>query len=90
MFCNGSHGISVGSLGQYPGGFDIVENVYIYNTSLHNASVSGKFRTGDEALINYYRMVLASRSGPTPPRHSAVISKEVVDRGGSTTSPMTP
>jgi galacturan 1,4-alpha-galacturonidase len=40
MFCNGSHGISVGSLGQYPGEYDIVENIYVYNTSMHNASVS--------------------------------------------------
>ena len=40
MFCNGSHGISVGSLGQYPGEYDIVENVYVYNTSMHNAIVS--------------------------------------------------
>lgn len=40
MWCNGSHGISVGSLGQYVGQFDIVENIYVFNTSLHNASVS--------------------------------------------------
>lgn len=29
MHCNGSHGISVGSLGQYPGSYDIVENVHV-------------------------------------------------------------
>lgn len=29
MHCNGSHGISVGSLGQYKGEVDIVENVYV-------------------------------------------------------------
>jgi len=39
MWCNGSHGISVGSLGQYKGEFDIVENIYVFNTSLHNATV---------------------------------------------------
>lgn len=43
MWCNGSHGISVGSLGQYVGEYDIVENVYVYNASLHNASVSPSF-----------------------------------------------
>lgn len=29
MHCNGSHGISVGSLGQYKGEVDIVQNVYV-------------------------------------------------------------
>ncbi|KAL4805890.1 Exopolygalacturonase X-1 [Aspergillus unguis] len=38
LHCNGSHGISVGSLGQYPGEVDIVKNVYVYNISMYNAS----------------------------------------------------
>jgi len=38
LFCNGSHGISVGSLGQYVGEFDIVSDVYVFNVSLHNTS----------------------------------------------------
>lgn len=33
LFCNGSHGISVGSLGQYVGEVDIVENVYVSTTT---------------------------------------------------------
>jgi galacturan 1,4-alpha-galacturonidase len=40
IHCNGSHGISVGSLGQYPGEVDLVENVLVYNVSMFNASVS--------------------------------------------------
>lgn len=40
LHCNGSHGISVGSLGQYPGEVDIVQNVLVYNISMFNASVS--------------------------------------------------
>jgi hypothetical protein len=39
LHCNGSHGISVGSLGQYKGEVDIVENVLVYNISMFNASV---------------------------------------------------
>jgi galacturan 1,4-alpha-galacturonidase len=39
MWCNGSHGISVGSLGQYKGEFDIVENIYVFNASMHNTTV---------------------------------------------------
>jgi galacturan 1,4-alpha-galacturonidase len=40
LHCNGSHGISVGSLGQYEGEVDIVQNVLVYNISMFNASVS--------------------------------------------------
>ena len=39
LYCNGSHGISVGSLGQYIGEVDIVKNVLVYNISMYNASV---------------------------------------------------
>ncbi|CBF78078.1 hypothetical protein AN8761.2 [Aspergillus nidulans FGSC A4] len=38
LYCNGSHGISVGSLGQYIGEVDIVKNVLVYNISMYNAS----------------------------------------------------
>src|ERR1700753_561644 len=38
MHCNGSHGISVGSLGQYKGEVDLVENIYVFNISMYNAS----------------------------------------------------
>lgn len=39
LHCNGSHGISVGSLGQYVGEVDIVKNILVYNISMYNASV---------------------------------------------------
>ncbi|EGX52955.1 Exopolygalacturonase X-1 [Orbilia oligospora] len=38
LFCNGSHGISVGSLGQYYKVYDLVEDIYVYNTTMINAS----------------------------------------------------
>ncbi|RDL33266.1 Exopolygalacturonase [Venustampulla echinocandica] len=44
LFCNGSHGISVGSLGQYVGEFDIVENIYVFNISMHNASDGARIK----------------------------------------------
>jgi len=37
LVCDGSHGVSVGSLGQYPGEFDIVENVTVSNIQMLNA-----------------------------------------------------
>ena len=44
LVCNGSHGISVGSLGQYPGEVDYVENVYVYNISMSNASDGARIK----------------------------------------------
>ncbi|KAF7191048.1 Exopolygalacturonase X-1 [Pseudocercospora fuligena] len=44
LHCNGSHGISVGSLGQYVGEVDIVENVYVYNISMYNASDGARIK----------------------------------------------
>ncbi|KAK7725800.1 hypothetical protein SLS63_007955 [Diaporthe eres] len=42
--CTGSHGISVGSLGQYKGETDIVENLYIYNISMADASDAARIK----------------------------------------------
>ncbi|KAF2002010.1 glycoside hydrolase family 28 protein [Amniculicola lignicola CBS 123094] len=44
LICNGSHGISVGSLGQYKGQVDIVKNVYVYNISMSNASDGARIK----------------------------------------------
>ncbi|KAH8198061.1 hypothetical protein TruAng_007785 [Truncatella angustata] len=44
LFCNGSHGISVGSLGQYKGEYDIVENVFVTNISMHNATDGARIK----------------------------------------------
>ncbi|KAE8351579.1 putative exopolygalacturonase X [Aspergillus coremiiformis] len=38
LHCNGSHGISVGSLGQYKDEVDIVENILVYNIAMYNSS----------------------------------------------------
>ncbi|KAI8972908.1 pectin lyase-like protein [Trametes punicea] len=44
MWCNGSHGISVGSLGQYAGETDIVENVYVSNITMLNAQNGARIK----------------------------------------------
>jgi galacturan 1,4-alpha-galacturonidase len=44
LWCNGSHGISVGSLGQYQGEFDIVQDVYVYNTSMNHAGDGARIK----------------------------------------------
>ncbi|KAK5174237.1 uncharacterized protein LTR77_001317 [Saxophila tyrrhenica] len=44
MHCNGSHGISVGSLGQYKGTYDIVENVMVSNIEMSNATDGARIK----------------------------------------------
>ena len=56
--CIGSHGMSVGSLGQYANRTDIVENLYIYNVSLTNSSDGARIKvwpgiqTSFQTLLN--------------------------------------
>ncbi|KAK7692025.1 hypothetical protein QCA50_005430 [Cerrena zonata] len=44
LSCNGSHGISVGSLGQYAGEYDIVENVTATNIRMSNAQNGARIK----------------------------------------------
>ncbi|KAJ0309702.1 hypothetical protein Brms1b_009096 [Colletotrichum noveboracense] len=44
LYCQGSHGISVGSLGQYAGQVDIVRNIYAKNITMVNASNGARIK----------------------------------------------
>lgn len=44
LHCNGSHGISVGSLGQYAQETDIVENILVTNISISNATDGARIK----------------------------------------------
>lgn len=44
MHCNGSHGISVGSLGQYAGETDIVANVSVSDIYMANAQYGARIK----------------------------------------------
>ena len=44
MWCNGSHGISVGSLGQYATETDIVANVSVKNITMLNAQNGARIK----------------------------------------------
>lgn len=44
LFCRGSHGISVGSLGQYKNETDIVQNVYVNNITMLNAQNGARIK----------------------------------------------
>jgi galacturan 1,4-alpha-galacturonidase len=39
IYCNGTHGISMGSIGQYEGVKDYIENAYVENVIMLNAEV---------------------------------------------------
>lgn len=52
LACTGSHGISVGSLGQYVGVTDIVEDIYIYNNTLSKASDAARIKVWAGAVPN--------------------------------------
>lgn len=53
LMCGNSRGISVGSLGQYPGQYDIVENVYVYNTLMGNASAGARIKVWPSGHVNF-------------------------------------
>ncbi|KAL5342696.1 Exopolygalacturonase X-2 [Aspergillus crustosus] len=44
LHCNGSHGISVGSLGKYPYQYDIVSDLYIYNNTMANTTTAARLK----------------------------------------------
>ncbi|KAL4750656.1 Exopolygalacturonase X-2 [Aspergillus terricola var. indicus] len=52
LHCNGSHGISVGSLGNYPYQYDIVSDLYIYNNTMANTTTAARLKVwpGAEAV----------------------------------------
>lgn len=50
LSCNGTHGISVGSLGQYPERVDIVENILVRNVSMYNSSEGARIKVWPDAF----------------------------------------
>ncbi|KAK5092012.1 hypothetical protein LTR70_006103 [Exophiala xenobiotica] len=54
MHCNGSHGISVGSLGQYANEIDIVSNILVTNINMSNATDGARIKVwpGNPAALS--------------------------------------
>ncbi|OJD34149.1 glycoside hydrolase family 28 protein [Diplodia corticola] len=50
MSCNGTHGMSVGSLGQYPDRTDFVENVLVRNADMYNSSEGARIKVWPDAF----------------------------------------
>lgn len=49
LICNGTHGVSVGSLGQYASRVDYVENVLVRNISMYNSSEGARIKVWPDA-----------------------------------------
>ena len=50
LSCNGTHGISVGSLGQYLERIDIVENILVRNISMYNSSEGARIKVWPDSF----------------------------------------
>ncbi|KAH8152524.1 uncharacterized protein LAJ45_03364 [Morchella importuna] len=56
LWCNGTHGVSMGSIGQYSGVMDIIENVYIENVTMHNSQNGARLKAWAGESTGYGRM----------------------------------
>ncbi|KAL3424701.1 exopolygalacturonase [Phlyctema vagabunda] len=53
LYCNGTHGISMGSIGQYPGVQDIIENVWIENVTMVNGQNGARLKAWAGPNVGY-------------------------------------
>ena len=53
LWCNGTHGVSMGSIGQYPGVLDYIENAYIRNVTLLNSENGARLKSWAGADVGY-------------------------------------
>lgn len=74
---------------EYSQKYSIVENIYVYNVSMHNTTVSTVLVINLTHKLIINRTAPASRFGPTRRPRLAAISKEVVEAAKSRTSHMT-
>jgi galacturan 1,4-alpha-galacturonidase len=53
LWCNGTHGVSMGSIGQYPGVLDYIENAYIENVTMLNAQNGARLKSWAGPNVGY-------------------------------------
>ncbi|KAE8403234.1 CobW domain protein [Aspergillus pseudonomiae] len=56
LWCNNTHGVSMGSIGQYPGVMDIIENAYIENVTLLNGQNGARLKAWAGKDVGYGRI----------------------------------
>ncbi|KAF2757385.1 glycoside hydrolase family 28 protein [Pseudovirgaria hyperparasitica] len=53
LWCNGTHGVSMGSIGQYPGVKDYISNAYIKNVTLLNGQNGARLKAWAGPNVGY-------------------------------------
>jgi len=53
MYCNGTHGQSMGSIGQYPGEMSFIRDVVIENTWMLNGQHAARLKTWAGEGVGY-------------------------------------
>lgn len=61
LYCNGTHGVSMGSIGQYPGVKDYISNAVVKNVVMLNAEVSSQSLLFCSANIDHCSYSMFSR-----------------------------
>ncbi|KAL4878229.1 pectin lyase fold/virulence factor [Aspergillus karnatakaensis] len=56
LWCNNTHGVSMGSIGQYPGVLDIIEHGYIENVTLLNGGNGARLKAWAGEGVGYGRI----------------------------------
>ncbi|KAL4790336.1 pectin lyase fold/virulence factor [Aspergillus venezuelensis] len=56
LWCNNTHGVSMGSIGQYPGVLDIIEHGYIENVTLLNGENGARLKAWAGEGVGYGRI----------------------------------
>ncbi|KAE8385263.1 CobW domain protein [Aspergillus alliaceus] len=56
LLCNNTHGVSMGSIGQYPGVMDIIEHAYIENVTLLNGQNGARLKAWAGQAVGYGRI----------------------------------
>ncbi|CEJ61734.1 Putative Exo-polygalacturonase [Penicillium brasilianum] len=56
LWCNNTHGVSMGSIGQYSGVMDIIENAYIENVTLLNGQNGARLKAWAGQDVGYGRI----------------------------------
>lgn len=62
--CSGSHGVSIGSIGQYPGVYDIVEDIFVSNITLRGGGIGARIKVWPDMIAGDGNLMGGGGTGP--------------------------